>query len=168
MSSRSYSTPEKDSAFINVLADSHGKMEQTNIKIVPSKTAIEKIINFCIKHNLPYEDFLKDPHCTIAYSKEVLTPVRMIEQPNFKFIRVKGAYVDTIQTDDDGKVAVIKFESNALEQANAFYRREYFLTSKYAYSPHITLQKNLSDLLPNYPKLDFDFILDRIVMDNCK
>lgn len=168
MSDRSHSTPERDNTFIDVVALGHGKMERTNIKIIPSQSAIKKIINFCLKHNLPYADFLKDPHCTIAYSKEVLTPVCMIEKPDFKAVRVTNAYIDTFQTDNDGKVAVIKFESDALQRANAFYRKEYSLTSKYAYSPHITLQKNIPGLLANYPKLDFDFVLNQIIMDNCK
>lgn len=168
MANRSHSSTETDTAFIDTLADAHGKMERTNIKVCPSQNAIKKIINFCITHSLPYNDFLEGPHCTIAFSKEILTPISMIEQPKFKRVLVRNAYIDVFDTSDDGRVLVVRFDSGVLRQANDFYRKEYRLASKYAYSPHITLQKNLQEEMAIPLKLNFNFILNRVVMDNCK
>jgi hypothetical protein len=146
-------------------------MKRTNIKICPSQSAIKKITDFCIEHSLPYDDFIKDPHCTIAISKDVLIPVSKIKLPDFKQVLVCNAGLKVFDTIDNGKTLVIFFDSDDLYLANEFYKQKYKLISRHSYIPHITLQKNITDKkllskIPLMPKLGFNFILNRIVMDN--
>lgn len=142
------------------------QLKFTNIKIVPSQTAKQKIKRFCRAYNLPYQDFAADPHCTIAFSREILVPAVQISAPPFQRILVQNAKLDVFDTRDDGQVLVIRFEAEALSQANAFYRSKYKIPAKYPYLPHITLQKNIR-AKPRLKRLPFNFYLDKIVIHNC-
>ena len=140
-------------------------MEFTNVKIVPSKTAIAKIKRFCDAHGLPHADFDAVPHCTIVFSRDIIVPARKIPRPDFERIRVGDARLKIFKTRDDGDCLVICFSSDKLARANAFYRARLNIPARYEYAPHITLQKNLTRA-PRLAKIDFNFMLDKVVIEN--
>lgn len=140
-------------------------MEFTNVKIIPSATAITKIKRFCDVHGLPHADFDAAPHCTIVFSRDIIVPARKIPRPDFERIAVRNPRLKIFHTRDDGDCLVMCFSSDKLARANAFYRGRLNIPAKYEYVPHITLQKNLARS-PRLPRVDFDFMLDKVVIEN--
>ena len=137
----------------------------TNIKILPSASAYKNIIKFCQMHGLPCDDFVGDAHCTIVFSRDVIVPARKIPRPDFGRVLVRDAYLDVFHTDLDGDVLVLRFESDVLARANAYYKNKYGIPARYEYAPHLTLQKNLGRRL-KLPKIKMRFYLNRVVIDN--
>jgi len=140
---------------------------RTNIKLVPSAQTIAKITDLLRLHNLPYQDFAADPHCTIIYSRDVVE-VKKIKLPVTDFPIVgKNARFALFYTKDDGIVLVVEFECEAAKNCFEYMKKTYNLSTRYdEYRAHITMQKNLADKNIKLPNIDFDLSFDKIEADN--
>ena len=141
-------------------------MALTNIKIIPSKTTKENISALLHKYNLPDNDFITDPHCTIIYSSDVI-PANKIPVNISLPIIVKDSVFSLFDTKDDGLVLVIEFTNKELSKYFRYLKDTFKFTTKYdEYRPHITIAKNVNKKFTDLPKINFDLVFDKIEIEN--
>jgi 2'-5' RNA ligase len=140
-------------------------MALTNIKIIPSKTTMENISTLLHKYNLPDNDFIAVPHCTIIYSPDVV-PANKIPVNISLPILVKDSKLTLFDTKDDGIVLVIEFTNSDLLKYFRFLKDTFQFTTKYdEYRPHITIAKNVNKKFTDLPKINFDLVFDKIEIE---
>lgn len=141
---------------------------RTNIKLIPSELTQEKLACILHNYNLPCQDFIADPHCTIIYSNDVVD-VTTISLPPFIFPVIgKNSRFEFFDTMYDGIVLVIEFDCKAAEQCFNYVKQTYNISTRYSeYRAHITLQKNVpnKDLL-TLPDIPFNLEFDKLEADN--
>lgn len=138
---------------------------RTNIKLIPDSQTIKNICDVLDKNNIPYQEFRNDPHCTIIYSPDIIN-IDKIVLPKIKLpIIGSKAHFEFFDTNDDGIVLVIEFESDSAVNLFRYLKQKYKFTTKYEeYRPHITIQKNMfkkTDL----PDIDFNLYFDKLIKE---
>jgi len=141
-------------------------MALTNIKIIPSKTTMENISMLLHKYNLPNNDFMAVPHCTVIYSPDVVPADKIPTNISLPII-VKDSKLTLFDTKDDGIVLVIEFMNSDLSQYFRYLKDTFKFTTKYdEYIPHITIAKNVGKNFTDLPKINFDLVFDKLEIEN--
>ncbi len=138
---------------------------RTNIKLIPDSQTIKNICDVLDKNNIPCQEFRNDPHCTIIYSPDIIDTNKIVF-PKIKLpIIGSKAHFEFFDTNDDGIVLVIEFESDIAVNLFRYLKQKYKFTTKYEeYRPHITIQKNMfkkTDL----PDIDFNLYFDKLIKE---
>ncbi|MCL2369189.1 MAG: hypothetical protein FWC83_00760 [Alphaproteobacteria bacterium] len=145
-------------------------MTRTFIYALPDAQTLQNIKSLCTAIGVPVPTNL---HCTILYSKTIV-PVKNIIIP--------GGYAgpfnphdkefQIMETHDDGRCVLLRFESGRMQKLRAHLKSEYNLdTTHGVYRPHITLARNYFGLRPQshfLKHIQSHFVFDKIVMDNGK
>ncbi|MBR6009890.1 MAG: hypothetical protein IKP35_00520 [Alphaproteobacteria bacterium] len=134
-----------------------------NIKILPDATTIQNIVNILESNKIPCQDFIHDSHCTIIYTPDIIKNVNM---PDIKLpIIGTKAHFEFFDTQDDGIVLVIEFESVAAKKLFKYLKEKYKFTIKYNdFRPHITIQKNIPAKI-KLPDIKFNLFFNQLIKE---
>ncbi len=140
---------------------------RTNIKFIPDAKTITALVKLLEANNIPHNDLINDPHCTIIYSRDIVD-INKIVLPEIKY-PVIGLYpkLKVLDTKDNGLCMVAIFDCKVAEKLFLEIKQKHNLHTLFDnYMPHITIKKNMIGNNINLPKIPFDLYFDRIKMDN--
>ncbi|MDR1027135.1 MAG: hypothetical protein LBL46_01830 [Rickettsiales bacterium] len=142
---------------------------RTYIRIIPDRRSIGQIVGEMKRRGVDYADFVASPHCTIIYSKQVVS-VGGIALPEIELPVIGARPRLSVFDTPDGRCLVVEFDCEALEKLHYEIKTRYGLATQFeAYRPHMTMQLNASqavESLPPLPKMSLHFY--KIKMDNGK